>query len=152
MQSIFCWPFSASFVLILPSHSRLILPNSLFLSGFTRRNTCYLHSPFHFLDFVIRIVQMRNYNFEAPHYAFFSILLLLPPSSIHKFSSQPNSRTLYTKLYTHLKQWAKFHFRTFSVLSQNFEATISYIKCVCLSVCLSFQPYGTTRLPLDGFS
>ena len=32
------------------------------------------------------------------------------------------------------------------------KAAISFVSSVCLSVCLSFCPHGTTRLPLDGFS
>ena len=38
----------------------------------------------------------------------------------------------------------------FQARSQNFEKRLLALSC--LSVCLSLRPYGTTRLPLDGFS
>jgi hypothetical protein len=32
------------------------------------------------------------------------------------------------------------------------KAIISFFMYVCLSVCLSIRPHGTTGFPLDGFS
>jgi hypothetical protein len=65
------------------------------------------------LDLIILITFNRRTSYEAPHYAIFSILLPLPPSKVHIFSSAPCSQTpsVYvlplvwgTKFHTHTKQ------------------------------------------------
>jgi hypothetical protein len=89
IQSIPLDPSSLSFILILSSHLRLGLPSGLFFSLLSHQNPiCILFSPMRatcpahltLLDFIILII-LR----EHPHYAVFSNLLSLHPSSVQIF-------------------------------------------------------------------
>jgi hypothetical protein len=88
-------------ILILSIHLRLGLPSSLFHSGFPTNNLyTFLFSPIRvtcpahliFLHLIVLIIFGEEYNHEAPHYAVFSTLSSLHPSSVQIFSSAPCSQ------------------------------------------------------------
>jgi hypothetical protein len=81
------------------------------------RNTCLVH--LFFLDLICLLIFGNEYNYESPHCAIFSILLLLHPDSVLIFSLEPCSQTpsVYTiplvwetKFCTHTKQQAQLWF------------------------------------------
>jgi hypothetical protein len=114
--------FLLTFILTLLSHLHLGFHSGLLPSRFpTKTLYAFLFSPTFatcaaHLIFLGLLILIKNINYDAPHYAIFSNLLLCHPSSVQIFSSAPCSQvpsvyvlvlTSETKFHTHTKLQAK---------------------------------------------
>jgi hypothetical protein len=95
-MSVALHPISLRSILMLSFHQNLSVSSGLFLSGFPTKTLSAFLTPIcatcpaaHFIlhDLIILIIFGEECNYEAPHYAIFSSLLLLPFSKVHMFPS-----------------------------------------------------------------